>query len=122
MNLEDANSGILIVDDDEQCLGLIRSFLHCHGINTGCASSGAEALAMMKERAFAVMITDFNMPGMDGLELARKALALAPDMPIILVTGDTSPEIPYLAMEAGIIRTFRKPFIVEEILAFIENR
>jgi len=49
------------------------------------------------------------MPGMDGMELARKALEIAPEMPIIMMTGEISPDIPRLADEAKIKKVLAKP-------------
>lgn len=121
MNESFKQGAILIVDDDEQCQTLMKSSLHSSGITADCASSGDEALRKMAEKAFSYMITDYNMPGMNGLELARKARAIAPDLSIILVTGEISPEIPRLAYMAGICRIFCKPFRVHDIIGCIEK-
>ena len=69
-----------------------------------------------------MMITDFNMPGMNGLDLSRKAREIAPAMPIAMSTGDKSPKICRLAKEAGIVEVFAKPFNFEEIVAIIRGR
>jgi len=121
MNHKNTDCDILIVDDNQQCRNLMKSSLYASGITVDCASSGDEALRKMAEKAFSFLITDYNMPGMDGLELARKARAIAPDINIILVTGDISPEIPRLAHRAGICRIFCKPFSVSDILACIKK-
>ena len=64
---------VLIVDDDQRILELATFFLTREGVEVHCAADGEEALSKIRERTFAMMITDLNMPGMDGLELARKA-------------------------------------------------
>lgn len=116
------NGEILIVDDNEQCQDLMKSSFHSSGIRVDCASNGDEALRKVIENAsFSFMITDYNMPGMNGLELARKARAIAPDLYIILVTGDISPEIPRLAYRAGISRIFCKPCSISDVLACIKK-
>ncbi len=73
------------------------------------------------ERTFSLMITDLNMPGMDGLELSRKAQEIAPQMPIIMSSGDISPEIIRIAMEIGISKTLAKPFHPNRMLATIRS-
>lgn len=115
-------SGVLIVDDEPYILFLAASFFKCNGVEAYCAANGGEAIRKLRERSFIIMVTDFNMPGMDGLELARKAREIAPHMPVIMSTGDISPDIHRLAKEAGIVEVFGKPFSFEEILTMINQR
>ena len=114
--------GVLIVDDEPYILDLAASFFKCEGVETYCAANGGEALRKLRERTFIMMVTDFNMPGMDGLELASKAREIAPHMPVIMNTGNITPEIRRLAKEAGIAEVFSKPFHLEEILAMVKKR
>ncbi len=113
--------GVLVVDDDHYMLELATCFFESKGIDVHCAANGEEALRKLRERAFLLMLTDFNMPGMDGLELAGKARVIAPDMTVVMGTGDTSPEIARLAAEAGIVRVFSKPFHIAKVLAMIRR-
>lgn len=112
---------ILVVDDDRDNLGLIKHILELEGVEVHCASSGEEALPKITERTFSLMITDLNMPGMNGLELSRKALEISPQMPIIMISGDISPEITRLAMEIGISKILAKPFHPNRMLATIRG-
>ena len=113
--------GVLIVDDEQYILDLAASFFKCEGVETYCAADGGEALRKLRERTFIMMVTDFNMPGMDGLELAKKAREIAPHMPVIMNTGNISPEIHRLAKEAGIAEVFGKPLPFEKILAMVRK-
>lgn len=115
------DSGVLVVDDDRLILDLASSFFESEGMAVQCASSGEDALKKLRERAFILMITDLNMPGMDGLELAEKARVIAPHMPIFMGTSDLSPEISCLARKAGIARVFAKPFDYVEMLAMVRK-
>lgn len=112
---------ILAVDDDRDNLVLIKHILEIEGVEVHCAASGEEALPKITERAFSLMITDLNMPGMNGFELSRKALAIAPQMPIIMSTGDFSPEITRLAMEIGISKILAKPFSPNKMLKMVRD-
>ena len=115
-------SSVLIVDNEPCILDLAAYFFKCEGVEAYCVADGGEALQKLRERTFIMMITDFNMPGMDGLELARKAREIAPHMPVIMNTGDISPEIHRLAKEAGIAEVFGKPLHLAEILARVKKR
>src|SRR6266571_8485218 len=98
------DSGVLVVDDDQLILDLTSSFFQSEGMEVHCVLNGEEALRMLRERTFTLMVTDLNMPGMDGIELAKKVREIAPRMPIFMSTGHISPEVIRLAAEAGITR------------------
>jgi DNA-binding response OmpR family regulator len=112
---------ILVVDDDSKLLGAIKRILEREGFVVHCVESGEEALAQIKERTFSLMITDYNMPGLNGLELARKGLELAPLMPIIMDTGGITPIITRLAKEIGIAKVLTKPFLTSELMKTIRD-
>ena len=110
---------ILVVDDDTTMLELIRHILEREGIVAHCVSSGAEALEKITQGTYSLMITDYNMPGLDGLELARKGQELAPQMPIIMNTGDLSPSLARLAREIGIAKVMSKPYLPRDMMESI---
>jgi len=109
--------GILVVDDDRSILCLVRDCFRQAGIRVQCVENGEEALLKLQESRIVLMLTDLNMPGMNGLELARRARELAPDLCIVMCTASLSPEISELASRAGIAKVLGKPFIFPEILA-----
>ena len=112
---------ILVVDDDSIMLQVIKHILGREGIVAHCVESGEEALEKIKERTFSLMITEFNMPGLNGLELSRKGLEIAPQMSIIMGTGGISPKIARLAKEIGISKVLTKPFRLNELLHAIRD-
>lgn len=112
---------ILLVDDDSDNLRLVRRLLETEGMTVRCATSGEDALWELKSNVFDVMITDLNMPEMDGLALSRKAAVIAPDMPIVMFTGAISPEVMAKARDAGIITVLAKPFHPNEMLDAIRS-
>jgi CheY-like chemotaxis protein len=112
---------ILVVDDDSLILELIKRILESGGIVAHCVSSAEEALKRIQARTFSLMVTDLNMPGEDGLELSRKSLKMAPEMPIIMNTGSISPQITRLAREIGISKVIAKPFRPNEMLETIRE-
>ena len=112
---------ILVVDDDRILLELFKRVLEREGFVAHCVESGEEAIEQIKERTFSLMITDFNMPGLNGLELARKGMEIAPLMPIIMNTGRISPRIIRLANEIGISKVLAKPFLPTELMKTIRD-
>jgi DNA-binding NtrC family response regulator len=112
---------ILVVDDDCDVLEMADCFFREAGVDVHCAENGAEALEKIQGIHFAVMLTDFNMPGMNGLELAEKVRVIAPATRIILVTGKPSQELTLLAMKAGITTVLAKPLRLEAILYLVKE-
>ncbi|MRR58503.1 MAG: response regulator [Deltaproteobacteria bacterium] len=112
---------VLIVDDDPRILQLAKSFLEREGMAVCCAACGEEALRLVQEKTFSLMITDLHMPGMKGFELAGKVSEIAPGMPVFMITGDISGEIQCLAREAGILKVFAKPLRFLEIMATVRG-
>jgi two-component system cell cycle response regulator CpdR len=112
---------ILVVDDDKIMLGLVKRILVRAGFEAHCVSSGEEALAQMRERTFSLMITDYNMPGLNGIELSKKGLEIAPHMPIIMDSGGLSPKVSRQALAIGISKVLAKPFLPDELLETIRN-
>lgn len=110
------NKMVLIVDDDENQLVLLKEFFNKAGVETCCASNGIEALQKMRVNSFICMITDLNMPHINGIVLAKKAKLLNPLMRIALCTGEDIPDIRSVVTDTGIEAVFRKPFNYFEVL------
>ncbi len=85
-----------------------------------CAANGEEALSLLQYANINLMITDLNMPGMDGIELARKALEMFPSLSVILSTGSLT-NITQIAGDAGIRMILNKPFDPQRMLAVVMN-
>lgn len=121
---EPGQCSILIVDDDPEVVDFAASYFRYRGLRVLCATTGEEAIRIIRENRIALMITDLHMPGMNGLELAEEARKIAPLMLVVMVTADVSPEVRRRAVEAGIARVFGKPFLLEEVfrMAGMEDR
>jgi len=112
---------IMIVDDDLCVLEVASLYLRKEGVEVQCARSGEEALGMLREKRFHLMLTDLHMPGMDGFELVRRTLVLAPLMKILLDTGDPSEENRRTARELGIDAVIAKPFQMAEMVTIVKS-
>ncbi len=112
---------ILIVDDDELYLDLVRTIAELADARAYCARNGEQATRILKEARIATLITDLNMPGMDGFQLAALAKRLSPDTRVVMITGDISPDVPRLAEGAGIATLIAKPCGADQIREVIRG-
>lgn len=112
---------MMIVDDDQWVLEFASLYLRKEGVEVQCARSGEEALGILREKHFHLMLTDLHMPGMDGFELVRRTLVLAPLMKILMNTGDPSEENLRTARELGIESVIAKPFHMAEIVTIVKS-
>ena len=78
---------ILLVDDNPHGLAARKTVLEELGHHTVLASSGVEALELLATQKFALVVTDYKMPRMDGLELISRLRKQWPNMPVILISG-----------------------------------
>lgn len=78
---------ILLVDDNANGLAARKNVLEELGHHTTTASSGPEALELIAKQKFSLVVTDYKMPRMDGLELIERLRKLVPGLPIILISG-----------------------------------
>ncbi len=107
---------ILVVDDEAAQRELIVGFLKKQGHEVFQAGSGAEALSRVRETRVDLVISDFKMPGMSGLELLRGVKGVNPEIPFILVTAYGTVETAVQAMKEGAADYITKPLDLEELL------
>ena len=109
---------IAIVDDDYAVRDSIQFLLEVMGRPVETFSSAAEFLNAERQH-FACVILDYYMPCMTGLELAERLRANGEGIPILLITGSSTPSIVARAAEVGIDRVLEKPPSDEDLLDFI---
>jgi len=118
-------ANILVIDDDENILEVIRTRLESSGYLVETRADPAEALEVMKERVFDLVITDIRMPGMDGIELLRRVKCLNGDVPVILLTAYGTIANAVQAVKLGAFQYLTKPFrgkqLIEEIQSALET-
>jgi two-component system NtrC family response regulator len=100
---------ILLVDDDESFAQVIAFLLAEEGYEVVRAKNGQEALGQLQTQHFPIMVSDLKMPGMDGLELLKKAHAHFPNLLIIMITAFGDMATAVLAMKAGAFDFLPKP-------------
>src|SRR3990170_304310 len=83
---------VLIIDDDELISGALRALIQREGFEVTCCDNGLAAVDLAKGRCFNVIITDYNMPGMDGVEVTRALRAQCPGAFILGLTSASKEE------------------------------
>ncbi|MFB0536210.1 MAG: response regulator [Anaerolineae bacterium] len=108
---------ILVVDDDAVTRLIMRRFLNCHGYYTDEAADASEALSLLAQGNYTLLISDWRMPGMDGLGLCRRIRKDFPKVPVIIMSGTALKEEE--ALQAGAVDCLRKPFDGETLCLMI---
>ena len=112
---------LLLVDDDPLIRRSLAEVLRLEGYETFEAQSGADALRVLDDIEVDLVVTDFNMPEVDGLELLRELRQRMPDVPVILVTGYGTVEQAVEAMKAGAFDYVSKPILDDEMKMVIRR-
>jgi two-component system chemotaxis response regulator CheY len=116
-------ANILTVDDSPSIRQMIKVALAATGHNVVEAGDGAQGLAKAKATKFDLVITDLNMPVMNGLDLIR-ALRKEPSLvglPIVFLTTESSDAVKAEAKQAGATGWITKPFKQEQLLAVVSK-
>jgi PAS domain S-box-containing protein len=117
------NERILFVDDEKMLVRMAETMLERLGYNVTVRTSSLEALTTFQNDpdAFDLVITDYSMPGMAGIDLARRMLHIRPELPIILCTGFSTTISEEKARAAGIKGFAMKPVAMKELSALIRK-
>ena len=110
---------ILIVDDEKNYPMIIGEILQEEGYTSMTASSGMEALDILRTEIIDLVLTDVKMPGMSGIQLLNKIKELSPDIPVIIMTAHGSVENAVDAMHKGAYTFILKPFENQTLIAHI---
>src|SRR5437660_5473184 len=106
---------ILVVDDDTRITDLLRRILAYEGYSVTIAASGTEALDRSLERPPDLVVLDIMLPGLDGLEVARRLRAGGDNVPILMLTARDAVPDRVQGLEMGAADYLVKPFAPEEL-------
>jgi two-component system, chemotaxis family, CheB/CheR fusion protein len=114
---------VLVVDDSADTTAMLRQLLEREGAEVAAATNGPEALRLVQERSFDVVVSDLSMPGMDGFTLLRE-LRLRPRtaaVPAIAVTGFGQEEDVARTRAAGFFAHLAKPVQIAQLIEAIRS-
>jgi DNA-binding NtrC family response regulator len=112
---------VLTIDDDLAMLELAEFHLQAQGYETARSQTGEEGLKLVEGSHFDVILTDLQLPDLDGIEVVKQLKKLSPDSEIIMISGYASVSKAVEATKAGAFYFVEKPVAFEELMVLIEK-
>ncbi len=114
---------VLVVDDDESLAELFVRTLRGAGANVRSTPNGRDALEALRDGAFDVLVSDLDMPHLDGLGLVSELRASERHrgLPALALTGSTMPDVRRRALEAGFDAFATKPVLADDLVAAVRS-
>lgn len=119
--IKENKARVLVVDDESSARGALEKLLTQDGYAVQGACDGAAALALFAETPFDVVVTDLNMPNVDGVELLKRLRSQDADLPVILCTASNDVSAAVAAMREGADDYLAKPIDIEALTLSIER-
>ena len=111
---------ILLAEDDDSLRGFLARALERAGYEVVACADGEEAAAILNQQ-WDLLLTDIVMPGMDGIEVARQAAALHPDLRIMFITGFAAVALAAGSQAPAGAKVLSKPIHLREIVSEVER-
>jgi DNA-binding NtrC family response regulator len=111
---------ILVVDDEKHIRDSCIKLLQRKRFEAEGAASGEEALEKVEKAVYDLVLLDIRMPGMDGIEVLRRAKKIVPDIVVLVLTGHGTLETASEAMSLGAAGFIRKPISIENLAETID--
>ncbi|ACL25923.1 MULTISPECIES: response regulator [Chloroflexus] len=117
------NPAIILVEDEPDILIILHRLMRdlTGGYDIITVNSGADALAQIALRRVPLVITDYNMPGMNGLQLAAAVKETSPDTSVVMITAYATPELEKRAREQRVDYYLPKPFSLDRLEQIIRD-
>ena len=117
--MNESGRTILIVDDEPQMLRLVEKMIGPHRAKVLLAPRPSEALKVCETQDIDILISDVQMPEMDGIRLAERVLKLRPQTAVLLISGQYRE--PPAAARAGRVKFLKKPFFPSDLVKLLEE-
>jgi len=114
-------SGILLVDDDEWIRDALSIYFEAEGCHISAYKTAEQALAAMRRKKFDIIITDYKLPGIDGIAFLKRIQRSHPKAVKIMITAYPSEAVVRQAKQAGAQQLLPKPFTSETIEACLSQ-
>ncbi|MDX1776231.1 MAG: response regulator [Desulfobulbales bacterium] len=112
---------VLVVDDDPLMLNVIEQGISFYGYKPIVASNGEEALKVAAEKKIDLLVTDIMMPGMNGIDLAKKFAVINPEAKILFMSGYVCPSIAHQGIPESEFAFIQKPFAPDTLVKKVQK-
>lgn len=114
---------IVVVEDDPDVLRVLQRLLSVTypAYEVVTAKNGTEALAHVAARPVALIVTDYTMPEMNGIDLTHAVKERSPQTYVVLITAYATPEVERRALQAGVDRFLAKPFKLDQVEVIVHE-
>jgi two-component system cell cycle response regulator CpdR len=112
---------ILLAEDDESMRRFLERALEKAGYEVAAYGNGIEAFERLRTDSFTLLLTDIVMPRMDGIELARRASEIAPEMKIMFITGFAAVTLNTESQPPKDARVLSKPFHLKDLVREVDR-
>lgn len=106
---------VLLVDDEEELVSTLAERLGYRGFSAAYCTNGQEALKMLREQPYDVVVVDLKLPGMSGVELLQTIQAAYPHLPVLMVTGHGAGANDGFEQPVGAFAFLVKPINIDEL-------
>jgi len=121
MTNENHRIRVLLVDDEQEFAGVLANRLTKRHFHVTKKFSGSEAIRMLRKNEFDIAVLDLKMEDMDGIEVLKIFKIIAPDMPVIMLTGHGSEDAPKNGFALGAFEYLNKPCDLEILIEKIHQ-
>jgi len=112
---------VLVVDDDPLVLDFIEDVISFYGYSSIMATSGEEALKLAENQQVDLLVTDIMMPGMNGIDLAKKFTVVHPETKILFMSGYVCPSLAHQGIPESEYAFVQKPFVPKALVSKMRN-
>jgi DNA-binding NtrC family response regulator len=112
---------VLLIDDEKDFLDIIAERIRARGMDVSTTTSAEDALNLIEEESFDVVIMDFMMPGMNGFQTLKAIKGKKPEVHIILLTGNVLEEMRIEAKNIGVLDVIEKPPDLQDLIQKIKK-
>jgi DNA-binding NtrC family response regulator len=112
---------VLFVDDEEELVSAVVERLDLRGVRADGATTGGDALRMLDERQYDVVVMDVRMPGLGGLDVIRRIKQTQPNLAVVLISGHGSREDLDEGRRLGAFDYLQKPVEIDDLVDIIQR-
>ena len=115
------NLKVLLVEDEQNLSRLLKDAIGDNFFSFSVANDGLEGIEKFEKISPDIVITDINMPNLNGLDMAQRLKSINPNIPIIILSAFSEKEKLFSAIDIGVTKYFLKPYDPAELLDYIEE-